>query len=46
MTPFSPFLPGRARPSGHSIDEALAWMAANFKECAAFGQQHGVVIAL
>ncbi|SPE33811.1 Xylose isomerase domain protein TIM barrel [Candidatus Sulfopaludibacter sp. SbA3] len=37
---------GRARPEGHSLDEALAWMVADFKECAAFGQQHGVVLAL
>src|ERR1035438_8711111 len=32
---------GRERPSGHSFDEVLAWMVADFKECAAFGQQHG-----
>src|ERR1035438_6721080 len=37
---------GPQRPAGHSFDEALAWMVADFKECAAFGQQHGVVIAL
>jgi len=37
---------GRAQPSGHSFDETLAWMVADFKECAAFGQQHGVVVAL
>jgi sugar phosphate isomerase/epimerase len=37
---------GRAQPSGHSFDEALAWMVADFKECSAFGQQHGVVVAL
>ena len=37
---------GRQRPSGVSFDEALAWMVADFKECADFGRQHGVVIAL
>ena len=37
---------GRARPEGHSFDEALAWMIADFKECAAFGQQYGVVVGL
>ena len=37
---------GGAPPAGHSFDEVLAWMVADFKECAAFGQQHGVVVAL
>jgi len=37
---------GGEPPTGHSFDEALAWMVADFKECAAFGQQHGVVVAL
>ncbi len=37
---------GRERPEGHSFDEALEWMVADFKECAAFGKQHGVVVAL
>jgi sugar phosphate isomerase/epimerase len=37
---------GRARPAGHSFEEAQAWMVADFKECAEFGRQHGVVIAL
>jgi len=37
---------GGARPAGHSFDEALAWMAADFKECAEFGKQHGVVVAV
>ena len=37
---------GRARPEGHSFDEALKWMVADFKECAAFGQQHGVMVAV
>jgi sugar phosphate isomerase/epimerase len=37
---------GRVRPSGYSFDEALAWMVADFQECAAFGQQHGVMVAV
>ena len=37
---------GEKRPPGHTFDEALAWMVADLKECAAFGQQHGVVVAL
>ncbi len=37
---------GPARPEGHSFDETVEWMAANFRECAAFGRDHGVVIAL
>jgi sugar phosphate isomerase/epimerase len=37
---------GPARPAGHSFDEALEWMVADFKECAAFGKQHGVVVAV
>jgi sugar phosphate isomerase/epimerase len=37
---------GGETPAGHSFDEALAWMAADFKECAAFGKEHGVVVAV
>jgi sugar phosphate isomerase/epimerase len=37
---------GRVRPEGHSFDEALAWMVADCKECAAFGKEHGVVVAV
>jgi sugar phosphate isomerase/epimerase len=37
---------GGARPAGQSFDEALEWMAADFKECAAFGKQHGVMVAV
>ena len=37
---------GPVRPAGHSFDEALEWMVGDFKECAAFGQQHGVVVAI
>jgi len=37
---------GKERPSGFSFDQALEWMVADFKECAAFGKEHGVVVAL
>ena len=37
---------GPARPAGHSFDEALEWMVADFKECAAFGKEHGVMVAI
>ncbi len=37
---------GPRRPEGHSFDEVAAWMAADFKECAAFGKEHGVVVGL
>ncbi|MGA3236715.1 MAG: sugar phosphate isomerase/epimerase family protein [Bryobacteraceae bacterium] len=37
---------GPTRPAGHSFDEALEWMVADFKECAMFGKEHGVVVAL
>jgi sugar phosphate isomerase/epimerase len=37
---------GPQRPEGHSFDEAVEWMVADFKECAAFGKQHGVVVGL
>jgi sugar phosphate isomerase/epimerase len=37
---------GLKRPEGHSFDEALKWMIDDFKECAAHGQKHGVIIGL
>lgn len=37
---------GRVRPEGHTFEEAFQWMAADFKECAAHGQKHGVVVAV
>ena len=37
---------GPRRPEGHSFDEMVAWMTADFKECAAFGREHGVAVAL
>jgi sugar phosphate isomerase/epimerase len=37
---------GRVRPEGHSFEEAFQWMVTDFKECAAHGKQHGVVVAI
>jgi len=37
---------GPERPAGHTFDEAMEWMVANFKQCAAFGKEHGVVVGL
>ena len=37
---------GPERPAGHTFDEALEWMVADFKECTAFGKEHGVVVGL
>jgi sugar phosphate isomerase/epimerase len=37
---------GPTRPEGHSFAEACKWMAADFHECAEFGRQHGVVVAV
>jgi sugar phosphate isomerase/epimerase len=37
---------GKTRPAAYRFDEALEWMVADFKECAAFGQEHGVMVAI
>jgi sugar phosphate isomerase/epimerase len=37
---------GPERPAGHTFDEVLDWMVADFKKCAAFGKEHGVVVGL
>ena len=37
---------GKERPAGFSFDQALQWMVTDFRECAEFGRQHGVVVAL
>src|ERR1700751_1471011 len=34
---------GPERPAGYTFDQALEWMVADFKECAAFGKEHGVI---
>jgi sugar phosphate isomerase/epimerase len=37
---------GPERPAGHTFDEALDWMVTDFKQCAAFGKEHGVLVGL
>ena len=37
---------GPDRPAGYSFDHALDWMVADFKQCAEFGKEHGVVVGL
>lgn len=37
---------GLERPAGYTFEQALEWMVADFKQCAAFGKEHGVVIGL
>jgi sugar phosphate isomerase/epimerase len=37
---------GVKRPEGHSFDEVVEWMVADFKECAAHGEKHGVIVGL
>lgn len=37
---------GKERPAGYTFNQAVKWMAANFAECADFGRQHGVMVAL
>jgi sugar phosphate isomerase/epimerase len=37
---------GRKVPDGYSFEQALSWMAADLKECAAQGERHGVLVGL
>lgn len=37
---------GPKRPEGATFDQALDWMAAHFRECARYGQEHGVILGL
>ncbi len=37
---------GRARPEGHTFDQALEWMIPAFQECAAYGKRYGVIVGL
>lgn len=37
---------GNRVPPGHSFDQALHWMIPELRECAAYGQHHGVVVGL
>jgi sugar phosphate isomerase/epimerase len=37
---------GSVRPADATFEQALAWMAADLRECATFGKEHGVVVAV
>ncbi|HEY6390607.1 MAG TPA: sugar phosphate isomerase/epimerase family protein [Bryobacteraceae bacterium] len=37
---------GRGLPRGHTFDQVFEWMVPDFKECAAFGERHGVILGL
>jgi sugar phosphate isomerase/epimerase len=37
---------GPARPANATFDQALEWMTAHFRECARYGQDHGVILGL
>ena len=37
---------GVKRPEGVPFEKAMEWMVADFRECAAFGMEHGVVVGL
>lgn len=37
---------GLKRPDGVPLEKAMDWMAADFRECAAFGKEHGVIVGL
>lgn len=37
---------GREVPAGHTFDQALEWLAAEFRECAAYAQGHGIILGL
>ena len=37
---------GTKVPDGHTFDGVLAWMVPDFKECAEWGRQHGVILGL
>ena len=37
---------GPQRPAGYTFDQVVEWMVSDFKQCAAFGKEHGVVVGL
>jgi sugar phosphate isomerase/epimerase len=37
---------GKGLPQGHTFDQVFDWMVPDFKECAAFGERHGVILGL
>jgi len=37
---------GRKMPEGHTYEQVVEWMIPDFRECAAHGQKHGIVVGL
>jgi sugar phosphate isomerase/epimerase len=37
---------GKGIPAGHTFDQALEWMVPAYRECAAHGERHGVIVGL
>jgi sugar phosphate isomerase/epimerase len=37
---------GPERPAEYTFEQALDWMVSDFKQCAAFGKEHGVMVGL
>jgi sugar phosphate isomerase/epimerase len=37
---------GKSLPPGHTAEQVLEWMVPDFKECAAYGERHGVILGL
>jgi sugar phosphate isomerase/epimerase len=37
---------GAKRPEGHSVDEVVEWIVADFRECAAYAGKFGVILGL
>jgi sugar phosphate isomerase/epimerase len=37
---------GRKVPDGYSFEQALEWMVPTFRDCAAYGKEHGVIVGL
>jgi sugar phosphate isomerase/epimerase len=37
---------GKSVPDGYTFDQVLAWMVPDFKECAAYGKLHGVIVGV
>jgi sugar phosphate isomerase/epimerase len=37
---------GPGIPQGHTFDQVLEWMAPAIRECAAYGRDHGVIVAV
>lgn len=37
---------GRQIPEGYTFDQVLEWMIPDISECVAYGEQHGVIVAL